>query len=142
MLVGEKQKLLAQIKGEIDAIGDGIEEGAIKQRIQDAIKQAEENISRLISNYGNTDADIQTTPSEITRIDCSEVLRMGGRVKRGNVEKWELQGDVEIRVSLRSTRVLGSTELFTIRNTEPDDYHLVLVAIPRRKSCVNLETGQ
>ena len=138
----ENQRLLEQIKREMEAIGDGIEESASKRHIQNAITQAERNITQLISNYGNTSAAMPANPSEITLIDCSEVIRNGGKVKRGTVEKWELEGDVEIRVSLRSTKVLGSTELFTIRNAEPGDYHVILVAIPRTKSGVSPETGQ
>ena len=138
----ENQRLLEQIKREIEAIGDGIEESASKRRIRNAIKQAEENITRLISNCENPGAAMLTNPSDITLIDCSEVMRKGGRVKRGTVEKWELEGDVEIRVSLRSTKVLGSTELFTIRNAEPGDYHIILVAIPRTKSGLSPQTGQ
>ena len=65
-------------------------------------------------------------------INCSEVIQMGGRVKRGIIAKGELEGDVEVRVSMRSTKFLGSTELFTLRNLEPADYHLILVAIPRK----------
>ena len=84
-------------------------------------------------------------------IDCSEVIRAGGRVKAGIIEKREIQNqyergifrlnetqvnntqiDTEIRVSLRSTR-FPSVELFTIRELEPNDYLLVLVAIPRNK---------
>ena len=85
------------------------------------------------------------------RIDCSEVIRTGGRVKAGIIEKRELQNeydrgifrrsdaqmntaqrDTEIRVSLRSSR-FPSVELFTLRDLEPADYLLVLVAIPRNR---------
>ena len=85
------------------------------------------------------------------QIDCAEVVRMGGRVKAGIIEKRELQAeydkgilnladeqinnarqDTEIRVSLRSSR-FPSIELFTLRNMDPADYQLVLVAIPRNK---------
>ena len=87
-------------------------------------------------------------------IDCEEVLRMGGRVKAGIVDERELlidyyqygratpilvheqkskvTGDVEIRVSIRSSK-LPSIELFTLRNVKPADYKLILVAIPRGK---------
>jgi hypothetical protein len=84
-------------------------------------------------------------------INCSEVIRRGGRVKAGLIEKRELQADyergilnlndeqvnhihwdAEIRVSLRSSR-FPSIELFTLRNVKPADYQLVLVAIPREK---------
>ena len=63
----------------------------------------------------------------------SEVIRMVGRVKGGFIEKRELQEDVEIRVSMRSSKFLGSIELFTLRDLEPADYHLMLIAIPRKK---------
>ncbi len=66
-------------------------------------------------------------------IDCSEVIRMGGRVKAGIISKSELEADEEIRVSLRSTR-LPSIEVFTLRNVKPADYRIILVAIPRRGS--------
>jgi hypothetical protein len=39
----------------------------------------------------------------------------------------------EIRVSMRSAHYLGSIELFTLRHLKPDDYHLILLAIPRKK---------
>ena len=66
------------------------------------------------------------------QIDCSEVIRKGGRVKAGIVSRTELGGDEDIRVAIRSTR-LPSIEVFTLRNIEPADYHLILVAIPREK---------
>ncbi|TET86609.1 MAG: hypothetical protein E3J34_03565 [Dehalococcoidia bacterium] len=62
----------------------------------------------------------------------SEAIRLGGAVKRGMIEKRELQEAEEIRVSIRPPKFLGSTELFTLRNLEPADYHLILVAIPRK----------
>lgn len=62
----------------------------------------------------------------------SEAIRLGGAVKRGTIEKRELQEAEEIRVSIRPPKFLGSTELFTLRNLEPADYHLILVAIPRK----------
>lgn len=87
-------------------------------------------------------------------LNCSEVMRMGGRVKAGIIDERELlidyyrysrgistltdeqksnaKGDVEIRVSLRSSK-LPSIELFTLRNVKPADYQLILVAIPRGK---------
>ena len=84
-------------------------------------------------------------------INCSEVIRRGGRVKAGIIAQRELQADyekgilnltdeqvknihwdAEIRVSLRSSR-FPSIELFTLRNVKPADYQLVLVAIPRQK---------
>ncbi len=67
------------------------------------------------------------------QIDCSEIIQMGGRVKAGIVEKRELEGDVEIRVSLRSSKILSSVELFTLRNVVPADYRLVLVVMPRNR---------
>jgi len=65
-------------------------------------------------------------------INCSEVIQIGGRIKSGNVSKTELEDDEEIRVSIRSTR-LPSVEIFTIRNLEPADYQVILVAIPKKK---------
>ena len=62
-----------------------------------------------------------------------DVIRMGGAVKRGVIEKRELQNDEEIRVSIRSSKCLGSIELFTLRNLKPADYQLMLVAVPRNK---------
>jgi hypothetical protein len=86
-------------------------------------------------------------------IDCSEVVKHGGRVKGGIIHEKELlmdyyhygkspsaphsehgkhgtPSDIEIRVSIRSSK-LPSIELFTLRNVKPADYRLVLVAIPR-----------
>jgi len=62
----------------------------------------------------------------------SEVIQMGGRVQAGIISKAELERDEEIRVSIRSTRY-PSIEVFTLRNVEPADYHLILIAIPRKK---------
>lgn len=62
----------------------------------------------------------------------SEVIQMAGRVKMGIIHKTELEEDEEIRVSIRSSR-LPSVELFTIRNIEPDHYHVMLVIIPRNE---------
>ena len=62
-----------------------------------------------------------------------DVIRMGGAVKRGIIEKRELEDDEEIRVSIRSSKCLGSVELFTLRRLKPADYQLMLVAIPRDK---------
>jgi len=70
-----------------------------------------------------------------------DVIRMGGAVKRGVIEKRELQDDEEIRVSIRSSKCLGSIELFTLRNLKPADYQLMLVAIPRNKE-VSLYQGK
>ena len=66
------------------------------------------------------------------QIDCSEVIRAGGRVKAGIVSKAELEDDEEIRVSVRSTK-FPSVEVFTLRDVEPADYRIILVAIPRNK---------
>ena len=63
----------------------------------------------------------------------SEAIRMGGGAKRGIICKQELEEAEEIRVSIRPPKFLGSTELFTLRNLEPGDYHLILVAIPRNE---------
>ena len=84
-------------------------------------------------------------------IDCLDIIQSGGRVKAGIIEKRELQNeydrgifrrsemqtnnarsDTEIRVSLRSSK-FPSVELFTLRDLEPADYLLVLVAIPRNR---------
>ena len=63
----------------------------------------------------------------------SEVIRMGGGAKRGVICKRELEEAQEIRVSIRPPTFLGSIEMFTLRNLEPGDYHLMLVAIPRKE---------
>ena len=63
----------------------------------------------------------------------SEVAQMGGGVKRGVVTKKELEAAQEIRVSIRPTNHIGSTELFTLRKLDPEEYHLMLVAVPRKK---------
>jgi hypothetical protein len=68
----------------------------------------------------------------------TQVARIGGSVKRGIVTKRELEEAQEIRVSIRPPRHIGSTELFTLRNIPPDDYHLLLIAIPRRNNKSNL----
>ena len=60
-----------------------------------------------------------------------DAVRMGGGAKRGLISKRELEEAEEIRVSIRPPRFLGSTELFTLRNLEPADYHLILIAVPR-----------
>lgn len=67
----------------------------------------------------------------------TQVARMGGGVKRGIVTRRELEDAQEIRVSIRPPRHIGSTELFTLRNIAPGDYHLLLIAIPRRNSKSN-----
>ena len=58
---------------------------------------------------------------------------MGGGIERGTICKKELEEAGEIRVSIRPPKFLGSTELFTLRHLEPADYHLILIAIPRKK---------
>ena len=63
----------------------------------------------------------------------SAVVRMGGGVERRTICKRELEEAEEIRVSIRPPKFLGSTELFTLHHLEPADYHLVLVAILRKK---------
>ena len=63
----------------------------------------------------------------------AEVIRMGGGAKRGIIEARELVNGEEIRVSMRSAHYLGSIELFTLRRLQPDDYHLILLAIPRKQ---------
>ena len=60
-----------------------------------------------------------------------DAVRMGGGAKRGVITRSELEEAEEIRVSIRPPRFLGSTELFTLRNLEPADYHLILIAVPR-----------
>jgi ethanolamine utilization protein EutP (predicted NTPase) len=67
----------------------------------------------------------------------AQVTSMGGSVKRGVVTKTELEEAREIRVSIRLPRHIGSTELFTLRNISPGDYHLLLIAIPRRDNKTN-----
>jgi len=62
----------------------------------------------------------------------AEAIRVGGGAKRGIISKRELEEAEEIRVSIRPPMFLGSTELFTLRNLETGDYHLILVAIPRK----------
>ena len=63
----------------------------------------------------------------------TEVIQMGGGVKRGVITRKELEAAQEIRVSIRPTTHIGSTELFTLRKLEPDEYHLMLIAVPRKK---------
>lgn len=70
----------------------------------------------------------------------TRVAQMGGSVKRGVVTKRELEEAQEIRVSIRPPRHIGSTELFTLRNITPGDYHLLLIAIPRRDLMSNPRT--
>lgn len=66
----------------------------------------------------------------------SQVAQMGGGVKKGVITKKELEAAQEIRVSIRPTNHIGSTELFTLRKLKPEEYHLMLVAVPRKKSSV------
>jgi len=63
----------------------------------------------------------------------TQVAQMGGGVKKGVITKKELEAAQEIRVSIRPTNHIGSTELFTLRKLEPEEYHLMLVAVPRKK---------
>jgi hypothetical protein len=63
----------------------------------------------------------------------SEAVRRGGGAKRGTICHRELVEAQEIRVSIRPPTSIGSTELFTLRDLEPGDYHLILVAIPRNE---------
>jgi hypothetical protein len=67
----------------------------------------------------------------------TQVASMGGGAKRGVVTRTELEEAREIRVSIRLPRHIGSTELFTLRNIAPGDYHLLLIAIPRRNDNSN-----
>jgi len=62
----------------------------------------------------------------------SQVARLGGGAKRGVVTRQEMEEAREIRVSIRLPSRIGSTELFTLRNMPPENYHLMLIAIPRR----------
>ena len=64
----------------------------------------------------------------------TQVTELGGGVKRGVITKRELELAQEIRVSIRPTNHIGSTELFTLRKLDPEEYHLMLVAVPRKKS--------
>jgi len=66
-------------------------------------------------------------------IDCSEVVKSGGRVKGGLIARNELEDGEEIRVSIRSSKY-PSVEVFTIRNVSPGDYRLVLAVIPRKRT--------
>jgi hypothetical protein len=70
----------------------------------------------------------------------TQVAGMGGRVKSGIITKKELEDALEIRVSIRLPRHIGSTELFTLRNIPPGDYHLLLIAIPRRNNKISPRT--
>ena len=73
------------------------------------------------------------TESQFLKQVEEDVIRIGGAVKRGIIEKRELQDDEEIRVSIRSSKCLGSIELFTLRHLKPADYQLILIAVPRNK---------
>ena len=63
----------------------------------------------------------------------SDIMQMGGGAKRGVICKRELEEAEEIRVSIRPPKFLGSIEMFTLRNLVPDDYHLMLIAVPRNE---------
>ena len=73
---------------------------------------------------------ITDSPEILKKIE-SEVIKLGGGVKKGVISKRELEEAQEIRVSIRPPYFLGSVEMFTLRNLEPEDYHLMLVAVPR-----------
>lgn len=70
---------------------------------------------------------------EILKNIESEIVKLGGGVKQGVISKKELEEAHEIRVSIRPPLFLGSIEMFTLRDLKPDDYHLMLVAVPRNK---------
>ncbi|MBW1887183.1 MAG: hypothetical protein JRI52_02375 [Deltaproteobacteria bacterium] len=63
----------------------------------------------------------------------SDIIQMGGGAKRGVISKREMEEAEEIRVSIRPPKFLGSIEMFTLRNLEPGDYHLMLIAVPRNE---------
>jgi len=73
---------------------------------------------------------ITDSPEVLNNIE-SEVIKLGGGVKKGVISKKELEEAQEIRVSIRPPLFLGSIEMFTLRNLKPGDYHLMLVAVPR-----------
>jgi hypothetical protein len=75
---------------------------------------------------------ITDKPEIIKQIEA-EVIKHGGGVKQGVICKRELEEAQEIRVSIRPPLFLGSIEMFTLRNLKPDDYHLMLIAIPRNQ---------
>jgi hypothetical protein len=68
----------------------------------------------------------------------AQVDQMGGTVKTGVISRSELEDAMEIRVSIRLHRHIGSTELFTLRNISPNDYHLMLIAVPRKTNSNNI----
>ena len=70
------------------------------------------------------------SPEILKKLEA-DVVKLGGGVKRGVVSKKELEEAHEIRVSIRPPLFMGSIEMFTLRGLEPDDYHLMLVAVPR-----------
>ncbi len=70
------------------------------------------------------------SPEILKKLEA-DVVKLGGGVKRGVISKKELEEAHEIRVSIRPPLFLGSIEMFTLRDLEPDDYHLMLVAVPR-----------
>ena len=71
---------------------------------------------------------------DIFEIIESQVIQMGGGVKKGVISSKELEAAQEIRVSIRPTTHIGSTELFTLRKLDPGEYHLMLIAVPRKKT--------
>lgn len=76
---------------------------------------------------------VKIDDAEIFKVIESEVTRLGGGVKQGVISRQELEEAQEIRVSIRPPYFLGSIEMFTLRNLDPGDYHLMLVAVPRNK---------
>ena len=72
------------------------------------------------------------SPEFFDRIE-KETIAMGGGVKKGVISRKEVEDAGEIRVSIRPPTFLGSIELFTLRNLDISDYHLMLVAIPRKE---------
>ena len=63
----------------------------------------------------------------------SEAFEMGGRAFIGHVSRKEIQETDGIRVSVRLSSCIGSTELFTLRQLDPEtDYHVMLVAVPKK----------
>lgn len=83
----------------------------------------------VINRKGKSMPDIEK-PMFFELIE-SQVARLGGGTKRGVVTKQEMEEAQEIRVSIRLPSRIGSTELFTLRNIPPENYHLMLIAIPR-----------
>jgi hypothetical protein len=75
----------------------------------------------------------QAESKRILELIETEVSKFGGGAKRGLISKKELEEAQEIRVSIRPPHFLGSIEMFTLRDLPPEDYHLMLVAIPRNQ---------